>query len=75
VKREEAVALLREMVTEGIVHFNWVSLVNGESGLFELHVKPEFVNSDSLRRIVQNRKLAMREANGVFIIYTPYNVP
>lgn len=72
-KREEAVALLREMVNEGIVNFNWVSLVSGKSEMFELHVKPEFFDSNSLNRIVQNRKLAMKEADGVFIIYTSIN--
>lgn len=74
-KREEAVSLLREIVNEGIVNFNWVSLVNEKSGMFELHVKPEFFDSYSLNRMVQNRKLAIKEASGVFIIYTPHNAP
>jgi hypothetical protein len=72
VKREEAIAILREIVATRVLRFNWVSLENGKSDCYELHIKPEITNSDWLKPIVEKHNLALKEVNGLFIIYGEY---
>jgi hypothetical protein len=42
VKRDEAVALPKQIAESKRFDFNWISLVNGKSGC-EIHIKPEQV--------------------------------
>ena len=68
-KRDEAVALLKQIALSQRFCFNWISLVDKEAGC-EIHIKPE-VDSDPevLKPIFENRNLQMKEANGILVIY------
>ena len=68
-KREKAVAILKEIMANRKIHFKWSSLVNGKSGGYELHVKSEAANPACLKPIVKKHSLALKEANGLLIIY------
>jgi hypothetical protein len=69
VKRDEAVALLKEIAVSKRFGFNWISLVNGGAGC-EIHIKPE-AGSDPkvLKPIFENRGLQMKEVKGTLVIY------
>jgi hypothetical protein len=69
VKREEAIALLKQIAESERFDFNWISLVNGNGGC-EIHIKPE-VGSDTeaLKPIFKNRDLQMKEVKGTLVIY------
>ena len=68
-KRDEAIALLKQIALSERFGFNWISLVNGGAGC-EIHIKPE-VGSDAeaLKPIFENRDLQMKEVNGILVIY------
>ena len=68
-KRDEAIALLKQIAESKRFDFNWISLVNGESGC-EIHIKPE-QGSDAavLVPIFENRGLKLREVKGTLVIY------
>ena len=68
-KREKAVAVLKEIMANRKIHFKWSSLVKGKSGGYELHVKSEIANPACLKPIVEKHGLALKEANELFIIY------
>jgi hypothetical protein len=68
-KREEAIAILREIVESSCIALKSVSLVNIKSDSYELHLKPEDDTSDSLKPIVEKHYLKLKEANGTIIIY------
>ena len=72
VKREQAIAILREIVANQVLQLNWVSLVDGMGG-YEVHIKPEIEDSASLNSIVEKHKLAIKEVNGVLIIYKEHD--
>ena len=71
-KREEAIAILREIVANRVLRLNWVSLENRKPDCYELHIKPEIANADCLKPIVEKHNLALREVNGLLIIYGEY---
>ena len=68
-KRDEAIALLKQIALSERFGFNWISLVNGNGGC-EIHVKPE-AGSDPevLRPIFENCGLQMKEVKGTLVIY------
>jgi hypothetical protein len=69
VKRDEAIALLKEIAESKRFGFNWISLVNGKAGC-EIHIKPETGSNPSvLEPIFENRDLQMKEVNGTLVIY------
>jgi hypothetical protein len=69
VKRDEAIALLKEIAVSKRFGFNWISLVNGKAGC-EIHIKPELGNDPAvLEPIFEKRDLQMREVNGTLVIY------
>lgn len=68
-KRDEAIALLKEIATSKRFGFNWISLVNGGAG-WEIHIKPEAGNDPKvLKPIFKNRDLLMKEVKGTLVIY------
>jgi hypothetical protein len=48
---------------------NWISLANGNSGGYELHIKPEIDDLARLKPIVEKRNLALKKVNGSMIIH------
>jgi hypothetical protein len=73
VNRGEAIAILKEIAANQAVAPNWVSLANRESDSYELHIKPETINSASLKLIVEKHDLTLKEVNGLFVIYKEHN--
>jgi hypothetical protein len=68
-KREEAIALLKQIAESKRFTFNWISLVNGNVGC-EIHIKPETgSNPEVLKPIFENRDLKMTEGKGILVIY------
>ena len=68
-KREEAIALLKQIAESKRFAFNWISLVNGNGGC-EIHIKPEAGSSpEVIKSIFENRDLKMKEGNGTLVIY------
>jgi len=68
-KRVEAIALLREIASDRAIIPTWVSLEHAKSDGYELRIKPESSDSTSLKPIVKERNLALKEVNGFWIIY------
>ncbi len=68
-KRDEAIALLKQIAIDKRFGFNWISLVNGRDG-FEIHIKPEpGSNVEALKPIFENRDLQMKEDKDTLVIY------
>ena len=67
-KREEAIALAKEMFANQVLPIYWVSLVFRKPDQCELHIKFEKGAPDSLKHLVTKHNLALKEANGVLII-------
>jgi hypothetical protein len=73
VKREKAIALLKQISESKRFSFNWISLVNGKSGC-EIHIKPEYGSDPSvLKPIFEKRDLQMKEAKGILVIYREHD--
>jgi hypothetical protein len=72
-ERGEAVAVLREIADNQRFNPRWVSLVNGKSGSYELHINPESVDLAFLKTIVSKHDLAMKENNGYIVIYAEHD--
>jgi len=69
VKRDEAIALLKQIAFSECFGFNWISLVNGDAGC-EIHIKPEAgSHPEALKPIFENRDLQMKEVNGILVVY------
>jgi hypothetical protein len=69
VKRDEAIALLKQIAENKRFGFNWISLVNGKSGC-EIHIKPEQGSSTAtLEPIFDKRGLKLKETKGTLVIY------
>jgi hypothetical protein len=69
VKRDEAIALLKQISESTRFSFNWISLVNGKAGC-EIHIKPEVCSDPAvLKPFFENRDLKMKEVNGTLVIY------
>ena len=68
-EREGAIALLKEILAEQAVVPIWVDLEQEESDLYKLHIKPSFVDLDSLKRIVEKHNFALKEAEKRLVIY------
>jgi hypothetical protein len=68
-RRAEAIALLKEITSDGAVVPNWVSLVNTESGKCELHIDSQTVNPASLKPIVEKHDLETKETGGLLVFY------
>ena len=68
-KRDEAIALLKQIAVSERFGFNWISLVNGGAG-YEIHIKPEAGgNPEALKPIFENRDVQMKEVKGTLVIY------
>jgi hypothetical protein len=68
-KRDEAIALLKQIAESKRFNFNWISLVNGKAGS-EIHIKPEAGNDpEVLKPIFENRDLKLKEVKGTLVIY------
>lgn len=68
-KRDEAIALLKQISESKRFSFNWISLVNGKIGC-EIHIKPELGSNPAiLAPIFENRDLQMKEVKGTLVIY------
>jgi hypothetical protein len=68
-KRDEAIALLKQIAVSKRFGFNWISLVNGRAGC-EIHIKPEAgSNTKALKPIFENRGLKMKEVKDTLVIY------
>ena len=68
-KRDEAIALLKEIAESKRFCFDWISLVNGKASC-EIHIKPEVGNDpEDLKPIFENRNLKMRKVKGALVIY------
>ena len=69
VRRDEAIALLKQIAATERFGFNWISLVNGGAGC-KIHVKPEAGSApEALKPIFENRDLQMKEVKGTLVIY------
>jgi hypothetical protein len=68
VNREEAIALLKQIVETERFSFNWISLVNGKSGCM-IKLKPDEGNSDVLKPIFEKRGLEVKEVEGILVVY------
>jgi hypothetical protein len=71
-KREEAIAIIKEIASADAPQVNWISLVDGKNG-FEIHIKPEIDELRNLGSIVKEHNLALKEVNGVSIIYKKHS--
>ena len=68
-KRDEAIALLKQIAVDERFGFNWISLVNGGAGC-EIHIKPEAGSDpEALKLIFENRDVQMKEVKDVLVIY------
>jgi hypothetical protein len=68
-KREQAIALLKELATNQILQPKWVSMENREPTGYELHIRYETCDSKRLKPIVEKHELTLKEANGILIIH------
>ena len=68
VKRDEAIALLKEVAKSKHFTFQWISLVNGKGG-YEIHIKPEEGELFRLKPIFEERGLKLKEFKGILVIY------
>ncbi len=68
-KREKAIAILKEIVANQVLSLYWVSLVNLESDEYELHLKSESCDPACLEPIVEKHNLVLKEANGVLVVH------
>jgi NAD(P)H-hydrate repair Nnr-like enzyme with NAD(P)H-hydrate dehydratase domain len=66
--RTEAVSLLKEIAAKRALVPQWISLENSISG-YEVHLKPNIVDADALNLIVKQHGLALKEVNGLLIVY------
>ncbi len=68
-KRDEAIALLKQIAIDKRFGFNWISLVNGRAGC-EIHIKPEAgSNPEALKPIFENLSLKIKEDKNTLVIY------
>ena len=67
-KREEAISLLKEITAKRALVPKWISLEHGNSG-YEVHLKPDIVNPASLNLIVNQHNLALKDVNGLLVVY------
>ena len=72
-ERGEAIAILKEIAADQAVTPTWVSLVNGKSGFYELHIKPESIDLASLELIVGRHDLALKRVDGLLIVYRDHD--
>ena len=72
-KREGAIALLKEILAEQAVVPMWVDLEQTSSDLYQLDIKPLCVNLDSLKRIVEKHNFAFKQNEGRLVIYREQN--
>jgi hypothetical protein len=69
VKREEAIALLKELAANQVLQPFWISMLREESGEFELHIKPETYDSAGLKLIAEKHNLTLKEDKGHLIVH------
>ena len=72
-KRERAIALLKEILVEQAVTPIWVDLEREESALYELHIRPLSFEPESLKLIVEKHNSAFKDVNGRLVIYSADN--
>jgi len=68
-RRETAIAILKEIMTNRKIRFKESSIVNGKSGGYELYVESHGAIRAHLKPIIEKHGLALKEAKGLFIIY------
>jgi len=68
-KREKAVAILKDIMANRKIQFKWGFLVNGKSVGYELHVESDVADGACLKPIVEKHSLSLKETSGLFIIY------
>jgi hypothetical protein len=69
VKRDEAIAVLKQIAESKRFGFSWISLVNVGAG-WEIRIKPEQGNDLTvLRAIFENHGLQLKEVKGTLVIY------
>jgi hypothetical protein len=73
VKREEAVSVLKEIVAKRALVPRWISMEQGNSG-YEVHLKPDIVDPVALDSIVKQHNLAVKEVNGLLVVYKEHDV-
>ena len=77
-KREEAIAVLKEVVeackTAGYSHISLKAVEESEG--FKLHIKDHFDEKDFKRiaDIIQKRNLNMKKYDGSIVIYAPKHI-
>jgi hypothetical protein len=71
-KRENAVALVKELVFNNLIQTNWLSIDRRKVDSYELRFRGDYERHD-LDVFLQNRNLAMEEnkEKGFCIIYKP----
>ena len=74
VDRGAAIAFLKEIAANKELIPEWVSLENGNSG-YEVHIKPNTVNTASLKLIVKKHNLALKEVKGFLVVYEEHDRP
>ena len=71
--RGEAIALLKEIAVNRAVTPTGVSLVNGNSEGYKLHIKPEIIDTASLKPIVEKHNLALKEVTELLVVYKEHD--
>jgi hypothetical protein len=73
-KRDEAIALLKQIAESKRFTFKWISLVNGKAGC-EIHVKPEQGDPAILKPIFEKRGLKFKGVKGTLVVYKKHKEP
>jgi hypothetical protein len=74
-KREEAMALVKEIFANQVLPIYWVSLVFRKPDRCEIHIRLEKGAPDFLQQFVAKHNLALKEVNGVLIIRREHQRP
>jgi hypothetical protein len=70
-KREQAVALVKEFVANQLILATWFSIDKKAKGGFEVHLRGDY-NRSEIDLFLAKHNLAMKKsAEGYFIIYKP----
>ena len=71
-ERKEAVALLKEIVTNNLAQPSFASIEKNKRGTFSLIIKNEY-DLQALKQFITEKNLALKEntEEGYFVIYKP----
>jgi hypothetical protein len=72
VRREQAVAIVKELVCNNLIQTNWLSIDSRKVDSYELKFRGDYEHND-IEIFLQNRNLAMAEnkEKGFCIIFKP----